>query len=271
MPAAEEKPLAVVLLSGGMDSAVAASMMARTHRLACLHGTYGQRTANRERVCFGALSQYLGAANRRVMDLSHLGDLGGSSLTDPGLQVADADPARTGIPATYVPFRNAHLLAMAVSWAEVLGARQVVIGAVEEDSSGYPDCTRAFYAAFQEAVRLGTRPGSRIQLVMPVIDLSKAEIVRRGQELATPFHLTWSCYRDEARACGRCDSCVLRLRGFAAAGLSDPIQYDPAVEVPGDAGKGLPAAGPGGGRAPNVSRARRAAALTAFLERLRRP
>ena len=266
MPAAEEKPLAVVLLSGGMDSAVAATMTARTHRLACLHGTYGQRTANRERVCFGALSQFLGAVNRRVMDMSQLGALGGSSLTDPGLQVADADPARTGIPATYVPFRNAHLLAMAVSWAEVLGAHLVVIGAVEEDSSGYPDCTRAFYAAFQEAVRLGTRPGSRIQLVMPVIDLSKAEIVRRGQELGTPFHLTWSCYRDEARACGRCDSCVQRLRGFAAAGLPDPIRYAPHVEMPGDAGPGPAAAAPGGG---DAARVRRTAVLTAFLDRLR--
>jgi len=254
MHGAGEKPLAVVLLSGGMDSAVAATMLARTHRLACLHATYGQRTANRERVCFGALAQSLGAAERRVVDLSHLGDLGGSSLTDRGLAVADADPARVGIPATYVPFRNAHLLAMAVSWAEVLGARQVAIGAVEEDSSGYPDCTRAFYAAFQEAVRLGTRPGSRIELVLPVIGLSKAEIVRRGRELGTPFHLTWSCYRDEDRACGRCDSCVLRLRAFAGAGVPDPIRYAPDM------------AGKAGGMARNP----RVAALTAFLERVRR-
>ncbi len=254
MSAGDNKPLAVVLLSGGMDSAVAATMMARTHGLVCLHGTYGQRTANRERVSFGALSQYLGALDRRVMDLSHLGAVGGSSLTDPERPVADADPDQAGIPATYVPFRNAHLLAMAVSWAEVLGARQVVIGAVEEDSSGYPDCTRAFYAAFQEAVRLGTRPESRIELVMPVIGMSKAEIVRRGQELGTPFHFTWSCYRDEARACGRCDSCILRLRGFAAAGVADPIRYAPDVEVP----------------VPVTSRARRVAALTAFLDRVRR-
>jgi 7-cyano-7-deazaguanine synthase len=253
-----------------MDSAVAATMMARTHGLVCLHGTYGQRTANRERACFGALSHYLGAVDRRVMNLSYLGDLGGSSLTDPGLPVADADPGSSGIPATYVPFRNAHLLAMAVSWAEVLGAHQVVIGAVEEDSSGYPDCTRAFYAAFQEAVRLGTRPRSRIQLVMPVIGLRKAEIVRRGQELSTPFHLTWSCYRDEARACGRCASCVLRLRGFAAAGFPDPIQYAPDVEVPGDAPGGPPGADPGGGEAADADRSRRVATLTAYLARLRR-
>lgn len=260
MTVPENKPLAVMLLSGGMDSAVAATMMARTHALACLHATYGQQTANRERVSFGALSQYLGAVERRVLDLSHLGELGGSSLTDSARQVADADPGNSGIPATYVPFRNAHLLAMAVSWAEVLGARQVVIGAVEEDSSGYPDCTRAFYAAFQEVVRLGTRPGSRIELVMPVIGMSKAEIVGRGRDLATPFHLTWSCYREEARACGRCDSCVLRLRGFAAAGMTDPIRYAPDVELPvatvsEDAG---------------VTRARRAAVLTAYLQRLRR-
>jgi len=258
MSAPENKPLAVVLLSGGMDSAVAATMMARTHALACLHGTYGQHTANRERVSFGAVSQYLRASKRQVLDLSHLGDLGGSSLTDPEQPVADAVPDSSGIPATYVPFRNAHLLAMAVSWAEVLGAHKVVIGAVEEDSSGYPDCTRAFYAAFQEAVRLGTRPDSRIELVMPVIHMSKAEIVRQGMALSTPFDLTWSCYREEARACGRCDSCVLRLRGFAAAGMSDPIRYAADVELPV------------AGEDPGASRTRRAAALTAYVERLRR-
>lgn len=253
MATGDNRPLAVVLLSGGMDSAVAATATARTHRLACLHATYGQRTANRERVSFGALAHHLQAAAKRVVDLTHLGDLGGSSLTDSDMPVADAGTDPQDIPSTYVPFRNAHLLAMAVSWAEVLGGTQVVIGAVEEDSSGYPDCTVAFYSAFQEAVRQGTRPGADITLVTPVIGMSKAEIVRRGQDLGTPFHLTWSCYREEAVACGRCDSCVLRLRGFAEAGLTDPLRYAPEAA-----------------QRPPWKRERQVAALTAFLDRVRR-
>jgi len=255
-----DKPLAVVLLSGGMDSAVAATMTARTHRLACLHAAYGQRTANRERVSFGALAHHLKAEEKRVVDLSHLGALGGSSLTDPGRPVADAGTDPQAVPGTYVPFRNAHLLAVAVSWAEVLGASQVVIGAVEEDSSGYPDCTEAFYSAFQEAVHQGTRPGTDITLVMPVIGMSKAEIVRQGQALGTPMHLTWSCYREEAIACGRCDSCALRLGGFAAAGLDDPLRYAPDARVPRSPGRDR--------RSPG--RDRQVAALTAFLDRVRR-
>jgi 7-cyano-7-deazaguanine synthase len=252
---ADNRPLAVVLLSGGMDSAVAATLTARTHRLACLHATYGQKTANRERVSFGALAHHLKSEIKQVVNLSHLGALGGSTLTDPDMDVADAggDPNGQGIPATYVPFRNAHLLAMAVSWAEILGAEQVVIGAVEEDSSGYPDCTAAFYRAFQGAVQEGTRPETDITLVTPVIGMSKVEIVRRGQELGTPFHLTWSCYREEAIACGRCDSCVLRLRGFAGARLTDPLRYAPGATQPDSS-----------------QRKREVAALTDFLDRVRR-
>jgi 7-cyano-7-deazaguanine synthase len=253
MTTGAHKPLAVVLLSGGMDSAVAATMTARTHRLACLHVTYGQRTANRERVSFGALAHHLKAEAKQVVKLSHLGALGGSSLTDPDRPVADAGVDPQEVPATYVPFRNAHLLAMAVSWAEILGASQVVIGAVEEDSSGYPDCTAAFYRAFQEAVNQGTRPTTDITLATPVIGMSKAEIVSRGQALGTPFHLTWSCYREESVACGRCDSCVLRLSGFSGAALTDPLRYAPDTSV-----------------ATAPRRDRQVAALTAFLDRVRR-
>ena len=259
MTTGDNRPLAVVLLSGGMDSAVAATVTAGTHRLACLHANYGQRTANRERVSFGALAHHLKAEAKRVVELTHLGEMGGSSLTDPDLPVLDAGTDPQDIPATYVPFRNAHLLAMAVSWAEVLGATQVVIGAVEDDSSGYPDCTAAFYRAFQEVVRQGTRPAADITLVTPVIGLSKAEIVHRGHELGTPFHLTWSCYREEAVACGRCDSCVLRLRGFAAAELTDPLRYAPDTQAVPVARRRIP-----------VKRERQVAALTAFLDRVRR-
>jgi 7-cyano-7-deazaguanine synthase len=255
----DNRPLAVVLLSGGMDSAVAAAEVARTHRLACLHASYGQLTANRERVSFGALAHHFQAAAKLAIRLDHLGVIGGSALTDPAIPVADAADQPAGIPATYVPFRNSHLLAAAVSWAEVLGARQVVIGAVEADSSGYPDCRQVFYDAFTAVIRLGTRPDTDLELVTPVIGASKADIVRRGRELGTPFHLTWSCYREESRACGRCESCVLRLRGFAAAGLHDPIPYAAGVDL-------QPAAAPAEDGAPR----RRIRALEQFLHKVRR-
>lgn len=266
----QEKPLAVVLLSGGMDSAVAASMTAVHRRLACLHATYGQRTANRERVSFGALAHFFKAVDKQVADLSHLGRLGGSSLTDHSMDLPAADLQAASVPSSYVPFRNAHLLAMAVSWAEILGAEEIVIGAVEEDSSGYPDCSAAFYTAFQEAIRLGTRPETRIRLVTPVLGMSKSDIVNRGRELGTPFNLTWSCYRDEDLACGRCDSCALRLRGFAGAGAVDPLRYaeaPPAATVTGT--PPVPEAEPAAVDAAAASRRRRAAALSAFLQRVR--
>ncbi|MFQ5718845.1 MAG: 7-cyano-7-deazaguanine synthase QueC [Acidobacteriota bacterium] len=228
-----QRPLAVVLLSGGMDSAVAAATAARTYRLACLHATYRQRTANRERVCFGALAHHFEATHRLVIDLGYLARIGGSALTDPGIPVPDASPASETIPVTYVPFRNANLLAAAVSWAEALGAEAVIIGAVEEDSSGYPDCRQAFCDAFARAVDEGTRPTTHVRLLTPVIHASKAEIVRSGVALGLPFHLTWSCYRSESVPCRRCDSCRLRREGFAGAGVDDPLDHGvvpPAVE-----------------------------------------
>ncbi len=223
-----ERALAVVCVSGGMDSAVTAALAARQHRLAFLHANYGQRTEGRELACFQALADHFRAEARLIVDFSALRQIGGSSLTDPSQPVREGEPIDGVVPTSYVPFRNAHLLAAAVSWAEVLGAGAVYVGAVWDDSSGYPDCRPEFYRAFQEAVRLGTRPETEIALVTPVIALSKGEIVRQGRALAVPFEKTWSCYQGTERACGRCESCRLRLRGFREAGAPDPIPYEAA-------------------------------------------
>ena len=219
------KPLAVVCLSGGMDSCVTAAIAARDHRLAALHARYGQRTEGKERTCFEALADHFGAEHRLVVDFPHLLAIGGSSLTDRALPVREGEPDPDRVPTSYVPFRNAHLLSAATAWAEVLGARAIYVGAVWEDSSGYPDCRPEFYAAFEEAIRRGTRPETEIRIATPVIRMSKAEIVRRGLELGAPFERTWSCYQAEDEACGRCESCRLRLRAFADAGVRDPIPY----------------------------------------------
>ena len=216
---------AVVLLSGGMDSAVCAAITVRDYQAAALHVSYGQRTEARERVAFTRICDRLGIGKRLVVRNEALGLIGGSALTDQKLEVPQAGPEIGGeIPITYVPFRNAHFLAAAVSWAEVLGAARVVIGAVAQDSSGYPDCRPEYYDAFNQVVRVGTRAGD-IVIETPLIGLRKSEIVRRGLELGAPFDLTWSCYSREDRACGVCDSCVLRLRAFQAAGARDPISY----------------------------------------------
>jgi len=220
-----DRSLAVVCVSGGMDSAVTAAIAAASHRLAFLHANYGQRTEARELACFHALADHFGAERRLVVDFSALRQIGGSSLTDRAVPVREGEPVEGVVPTSYVPFRNAHLLAAAVSWGEVIGAGAVFVGAVWEDSSGYPDCRPEFYRAFEEAVRLGTRPDTRIRIETPVISLSKAEIVRRGLALGVPFDRTWSCYQAEERACGACESCRLRLRAFAAAGVADPIPY----------------------------------------------
>jgi 7-cyano-7-deazaguanine synthase len=220
-----DRPLAVVCVSGGMDSAVTAALAAREHRLAFLHANYGQRTEAKELACFHALADHLAAERRLVVDLSGLRQIGGSSLTDPSLPVREGEPVAGVVPSSYVPFRNAHLLTAAVSWGEVIGARAVFVGAVWEDSSGYPDCRPEFFRAFEEAVRLGTRPETSLRIVAPVISMSKAEIVRQGLALGVPFAETWSCYQAEETACGACESCRLRLRGFERAGATDPIPY----------------------------------------------
>ena len=220
------KPLAVVCLSGGMDSCVTAAIAAGEHRLAALHARYGQRTQAKEQACFEALADHFGAAHRLVVDVPHLATIGGSSLTDRALAVREGEPEADRIPTSYVPFRNAHLLSAATAWAEVLGAAAIYIGAVWEDSSGYPDCRPEFYEAFQQVIERGTRPQTRIRIVTPVIRMTKADIVRRGFALRAPFEKTWSCYQSEGAACGRCESCRLRLRAFAAAGAADPVPYE---------------------------------------------
>lgn len=214
---------AVVLLSGGMDSCVCVTLAARDYEAAALHVSYGQRTEDRERRAFSAICDRLGVRDRLVVNNEALSAIGGSALTDPEIAIPESHEIRD-IPVTYVPFRNAHFLAVAVSWAEVVGAEKIYIGAVEQDSSGYPDCRPAYYQAFNQAIKAGTKEG-KIEIVTPLIDLRKAEIVRLGLELGAPFDLTWSCYSREDAACGRCDSCVLRLRAFEAAGTTDPIPY----------------------------------------------
>jgi len=220
----EGKPRVVVLLSGGMDSCVCAALAARDGDAAAVHISYGQRTEARERKSFLAICERLGIHDRLIVRNEALRAIGGSALTDSNIAVPEWHAIGQDIPVTYVPFRNAHFLAVAVSWAEVLGGGKVYIGAVEQDSSGYPDCRPAYYEAFNRVVRAGTREG-RIEIVTPLIAMRKAEIVRLGLELGAPFDLTWSCYGGQDQACGVCDSCVLRLRAFRAAGTKDPIPY----------------------------------------------
>ena len=228
---------AVVLLSGGMDSCVCAAVAARDYHAAALHIDYGQRTEARERQAFDGICDRLGIQDRLLIRNPVFSAIGGSALTDDKIAVPDApgefhgaapDKRGSQIPVTYVPFRNAHFLAAAVSWAEVLGAEKILIGAVEQDSSGYPDCRPEFYRAYNEAIRSGTKEG-RIEVIPPLIGLRKAQIVTLGLELGAPLDLTWSCYSREDRACGVCESCVLRMRAFAAAGAQDPIPYEAGV------------------------------------------
>jgi 7-cyano-7-deazaguanine synthase len=224
-PAPGDTPIAVVLLSGGMDSCVTAAIARLSCEPAFMHVSYGQRTEERERRAFFDIARHYGVERTLVARLDHLKSVGGSALTDPSRDAVQARRPGSTIPDTYVPFRNTHLLAMAVSWAEVLGARYVYIGAVQEDSSGYPDCREEYYAAFNRLVKLGTRPETLLEVKTPLIHLGKDEIVREGLRLGAPLHLTWSCYTGQEVACGRCESCLLRLKGFRAAGALDPIPY----------------------------------------------
>jgi 7-cyano-7-deazaguanine synthase len=222
------KPRSVLLLSGGMDSCVCATLAARDTDAAALHISYGQRTEAKERRAFEGICDRLKIGTRLVLRNEALGTIGGSALTDTNIQVPEpgehAEIGAGAVPVTYVPFRNAHFLAAAVSWAEVLDATRIYIGAVEQDSSGYPDCRPAYYRAFNEVIKAGTREG-RIEIVTPLIDMRKTDIVKLGLALGAPFDLTWSCYSREDRGCGVCESCVLRLRAFAGAGAIDPVPY----------------------------------------------
>ena len=218
--------LAICLVSGGMDSCVTAAIAhEQNDELGFLHVSYGQRTEAREQRAFSDLADHFGVRRRLVASIGYLKLIGGSSLTDERIAVAEANLASGKIPTSYVPFRNSHLLAIATSWAEVDGAKRIYIGAVAEDSSGYPDCRPEFYEAFQKTIDAGTKPDTHIEIVTPIISLRKSEIIKRGLELGAPLELTWSCYVSEGVACGRCDSCALRLRAFAEAGVPDPIRY----------------------------------------------
>ena len=248
------KDLALVLVSGGMDSCVCAAMAELDFKMAFLHLNYGQLTQKRELQAFNDIADHYGVDKRLVVDVTYLKVIGGSALTDKRIPVPTVEnhdnlskeaadkrygdrtgegygysrssmDSKEGVPPTYVPFRNAHLLSIATSWAEVIGAKKIFIGAVEEDSSGYPDCRETFYTAFQKVIDSGTRPDTNIKIATPIIHLNKIEIVKKGVELDAPLHLTWSCYKENKRACGRCESCILRLKGFKEAGVSDPIPY----------------------------------------------
>ena len=216
---------AIVLVSGGMDSALTAGIAAQKYNLFFLHVNYGQRTQTRELKAFNDIAEYYKVKHKLIVDISHLKDIGGSSLTDEKVKISKADLKSKKIPSSYVPFRNADILSIAVSWAEVIKAERIFIGAVEEDSSGYPDCRKEFFDAYNKMILKGTKPGIKIKVETPIISLSKKEIVLNSVKLNAPLHLTWSCYKENNTACGVCDSCALRLRGFQKAGLADPVRY----------------------------------------------
>jgi 7-cyano-7-deazaguanine synthase len=216
--------LAIVLVSGGMDSCVTAAIGREDYELAFLHVNYGQKTELRELKSFHDIADFYDVEKRLIVNIDYLKHIGGSSLTDDMMEISTSG-VNDEIPSSYVPFRNTHIIAMAVSWAEVIGAEKIFIGAVEEDSSGYPDCTKSYYEAYNRLIEVGTKPSNHIEIITPVIDMRKSEIVKKGIALGAPLHLTWSCYGNNDGACGECDSCLLRLRGFREAGVEDPIGY----------------------------------------------
>lgn len=221
------KDLAIVLVSGGMDSCVTAAIAHTQYQLALLHVNYGQRTESRELKAFNDIASYYNVPKDRILisNIDYLSKIGGSSLTDPRMNVQDAQVDTKEIPTSYVPFRNTHLLAIAVSWGEVIGARKIFIGAVEQDSPGYPDCRPIYYEAFNKLIRVGTKPTTFIEVETPLINKSKSEIVKMGVSLGAPLHISWSCYKNTDKACGQCHSCFLRLKAFRDAGVKDPIPY----------------------------------------------
>lgn len=220
-----DKKIAVVAASGGLDSCVTAAIAIENYRLALAHINYGQRTETRELKAFNDIAEHYEVEKKLVIDYTHLSRIGGSSLTDDSIEVSKADLTNKEVPSSYVPFRNANILSACTSWAEVLGAEAIFMGAVFEDSSGYPDCRPAFFEAFENTINLGTKPETNIKIETPIIHLTKSEIIAKGIELNAPLNLTWSCYQNEDEACGECDSCALRLRGFQTVGIEDPIPY----------------------------------------------
>jgi len=219
--------LAICLVSGGMDSLVSAAIASQKHKhLAFLHLNYGQKTEQKELECFHKIADHYSVdpSLRKIIDVTFLRQIGGSSLTDDSIDVKKFQGDSDNIPDSYVPFRNTHIISMAVSWAEVIGAKKIFIGAVHEDSSGYPDCRPSYYKAFNALIKEGTKAGD-IEIVTPVIDMKKEDIVKKAVELKAPLNYSWSCYARNDQACGECDSCALRLRGFQKAGIEDPLSY----------------------------------------------
>ncbi|MCF6269005.1 MAG: 7-cyano-7-deazaguanine synthase QueC [Melioribacteraceae bacterium] len=221
----KNKKIAVVAVSGGLDSCVTAAMASQKYELAFAHINYGQRTEARELKAFNDIADFYSVKQKIIIDFNHLAKIGGSSLTDKSIEVGEANLEADEVPNSYVPFRNANILTACVSWAEVIGAEAVFIGAVFEDSSGYPDCRPEFFNSFNSVIALGTKPATKIEIKTPIIYMNKNEIIERGMELNAPLSLTWSCYQNEDEACGVCDSCALRLRGFQQQKIEDPIPY----------------------------------------------
>ena len=224
-----KKKTAVVLVSGGMDSALTAVYAIKKYKPAFLHINYGQRTEKRELKAFNDIADYFNVKKRLVVNINYLKDIGGSSLTDKEIKITKPDLNSRDVPATYVPFRNANILSIAVSWAEIIKAERIYIGAVEEDSSGYPDCRKVFFDSFNKVISTGTKTNKKIKIVTPIINFSKKDIVLKSVKYKSPLHLTWSCYKENKVACGECDSCALRLRGFQSAGVDDPVKYKKIV------------------------------------------
>lgn len=219
------KELAVVAVSGGLDSCITTAIANEEYNLALVHINYGQKTESKELESFHKIADYYKVEKKLVIDFTHFQKIGGSSLTDKSIVISKADLTNTKVPTSYVPFRNANILSACVSWAEIIKASVIFIGAVHEDSSGYPDCRPEFFKSFEETVNLGTKPETNIKIKTPIINLTKQEIIKLGKELNAPLELTWSCYSNEDEACGVCDSCALRLRGFQSLGIVDPIIY----------------------------------------------
>jgi len=220
-----KKDIAVIAVSGGLDSCVTAAIAEQEYEIAFAHFNYGQKTEKRELKAFNEIADFYNVDKKLIIDYSHLSKIGGSSLTDKNIEISHADLTSKEIPTSYVPFRNANILSACVSWAEVLKAKAIFVGAAFEDSSGYPDCRPSFFKAFEKMTDLGTKPETSIKIVTPIIHLSKVEIIKKGLKLKAPIHLTWSCYQSEDIACGICDSCAFRLKGFQQAGIEDPITY----------------------------------------------
>ena len=216
---------AVCVMSGGMDSTLAAYMMKNEgYEIIAVHFNYDQRTQTKELECFNNICDALHVKNRYILDLDFFKQLGASALTDKSIDVPTTG-IEDGVPITYVPFRNGIFLSMSAAVAEKEGASAISIGVVEEDSSGYPDCRESYIKSMQESINLGTKDETNIEIKMPLVALKKSQIVKKAIDLEVPLHLTWSCYKDEDEACGVCDSCRLRLNGFKLAGVTDPINY----------------------------------------------